>query len=154
MLQKKQILTPEEVSSNTKYTFTINPAAQYEDQKNRLRTAVNAHMQTFKSLGDDKVCTWELYPELSRGGRIHYHGWIQIHNRLKFYLNLMRFLNKNQVEIDTIEDMNVWETYCTKQKDMFQTKVKYYPFKSIKNNQILKETGDAVYVKDITQFMV
>lgn len=105
---------PEEVDTNTTYSFSINPSKQYETQKTRLKLIQNDLCKTLSYLGNQKVFSFELYPELSQTGRLHWHGDIKIYNVLEFYTNLIRIKDHVTFEIDTIDDMTKWNEYKTK----------------------------------------
>lgn len=60
----------------------------------------------------------ETYYERSSTGRPHAHGVIRFHSYDDIY-KLYKYMNDNylniQVEIDTIDDMQKWKAYMTKQ---------------------------------------
>jgi len=65
-----------------------------------------------------KSIEFDLYGDVSRTGRIHYHGKIRfktIDAIKKFYLKyIYKLSDKFQIEMDTIDDEEVWDEYCTK----------------------------------------
>lgn len=109
------ILNMEDISIHSIYTLTINP-------ENKLQ-CFNSHTRVNDCLKElDHVLFYikncELYPELSKTGRLHYHGTIWFNSTdeiINFYLNLPHTLKKCTIEIDTISNKDVWDDYCTKQ---------------------------------------
>lgn len=73
---------------------------------------------------------YELYQETSmpkqfkegKAGRIHFHGIIIIKNyhTLRSFLTvgISRLSDHAYIDIDTIDDVQTWQTYCTKQQKL------------------------------------
>lgn len=91
-----------------------------------LEMNINEDLQLFKKLKYSKI---EVYPELSPTGRLHYHGYIEIHNVLKFYYHDTHILNQISYEIDTIsedpEGIYKYEQYVLKQQQHFKEFLDY-----------------------------
>lgn len=151
---RNQIPAMETIDPSVTYAFNLNPSTQYENQKKRFHICINAHTILLKLLGDDKIVTWVLHPELSPTGRVHYHGTIQIHDPFNFYIRLSKFLEQSTVVIKPITPDDKWHDYCHKQALIIKPNLKHYPLKSTYFNNLLKETHDSLYVNDITKFMV
>lgn len=64
---------------------------------------------------------WWIIPELTKSGRIHYHGWLRIDDKIKFYKQTYPFLKSDgfvkTVELETQKDMHDWMWYCTKDEN-------------------------------------
>jgi len=103
----------EEIQILTLYTFTINL-----QQKLNLTIQQRVRQYEYKINHFFKDYMYiEIYPELSSSGRLHYHGicsFTSLQNIWFFYENMHR-QNGYTLEIDTIEDLPKWNTYCTKQ---------------------------------------
>lgn len=150
---KHSLVSPEEVNPTLMYTFTISPREQYTHSKDlTLKKHLKNILKIINKLGTHKDYQFKLYPELSSTGRLHYHGTIKITNPFNFYLNLQKVIDDCTMEIDSIQDMETWAKYITKQEHLWAD-IKYpYPLKWSDNN-ILKETEDSIYVKDITEYL-
>lgn len=98
------------------YAFSFNPESQpcswASDKVNKWFT------EMIKVFGHLKASTVEMSVELSKLGRLHFHGTIQITSLWKFYYYDVPFLCKEgSFEIDTIKSLDEWQTYVDKNKD-------------------------------------
>lgn len=116
---KANIVSPENIMDGVAYTFNITPSdkAQFWGKTNRCEDNFRIYNDYLHSKLSSTI-RYELYQELSRNGRIHYHGII-IFDELSavhdFYANRIYWLQENAIiEIDTCEDEEVWEKYCMK----------------------------------------
>jgi len=114
-------LKPEDMTPDTDYSITLNPQLQYFDDADRIN---KIYVETFKML-----CAWSawsgtLQMEVSSNGRLHWHGVIRIKDIKKFYVDIVPCLQaRYSYEIDTIQDMETWMKYCTKQKHILDHKL-------------------------------
>jgi len=125
---KQSILSPEKVEINVKYTFSINPNDDYQfwndTEAERVKKATN-HITWLCR----KYCNiyFELFMDVSRVGRIHWHGTILFNNRLnikQFFTEIIHDLTlKHTIEMDTIADPKKWLEYCTKTKHLWDNTV-------------------------------
>lgn len=109
--------SPEDIDIELPYTFTFNPCdgRQYYYDADRVETFMEYWRTLFDSMFDDIEI--DVHLEVSKLGRLHFHGIIKFKNLLNFYLkDIIKLKNEGTLEIDTIEDGEVWEEYCTKQK--------------------------------------
>lgn len=68
-----------------------------------------------------QVSTFRMYPEISPKGRIHYHGIINLYDSFEFYSHIIPLLNEVcMFEIDTIDDMDYWESYIQKDRNIME----------------------------------
>lgn len=150
---KHQLIAPEEVNPSCTYTFTVSPREQYTHSKDlTLEKHLKQILTIINKLGTNKDYYFQLYPELSSTGRLHYHGTIKISNPFNFYLNVQKVIDDCTMEIDTIEDPDIWKQYQLKQQHLWKD-IKYpYPLKW-KHSNIIKETSDTILVKDITSWL-
>lgn len=126
--QKKQnILSPELVVPKTDYAYTICPNDDFQHWNGEDR------VKTFKRYAVNfilKSCPakLDLWMEISRTGRLHWHGRINFpsyeHIRLFYIDYIHKFLKDNMVELDTIEDELKWSTYCSKGKNIINENIK------------------------------
>lgn len=99
----------------TTYTFTLNPESQPAlYQTNKIQ---KWYCDIIKDMSKLKACIYELNLEISKLGRLHYHGWIRITTPWRFYLEDIPYLcTVGSFEIDTISDMDEWQRYMDKNK--------------------------------------
>lgn len=120
---KLSVLSPEEVDNNKFYTFTFNPRVQPVRSKAGFKCSAFSEWQTdvLRTLRRSVNAQYNICIELSRGGRLHYHGTIKILNIINFYIqDLPALLEEGMLEIDTIKDDEVWTTYCHKQESLMK----------------------------------
>lgn len=124
-------LDMEDIEINVEYAITINPSDKFQcfDYMKRMdcfKKLFNEKIRPLVSFGD--MCT-QLYLEISKMGRLHYHGTIEFQNEEdigEFFLNKIHLLiDRTSFEIDTISDPEIWYDYCTKQKDK-QSKINLF----------------------------
>lgn len=160
---------PDMIELNVPYTITINPDNNHQYTKPQhlrpdrtylpsdrmyytTRYIHNAHMLKLK-----RYATWTLYPEFStpkpdnKKGvtRLHFHGIIQFYDYEGIKLFYCTWLNKLKdtcmVEIDTIDNIQTFKNYCTKNtttmKALFKLDNLPYPITSntphITNNRVI-----------------
>lgn len=138
---KKSIISPEEVSTDGWYTFNLNPSEQYEFEGSPI-SRWNKCYQNIQGLISRFVdcATIEGNLEISRSGRVHMHGYIKYKKIADFYLILPMVSRFAHIEIDTIDDINIWDKYVTKSEDVlknYQVKIKQDKL-ILPKNQFLK----------------
>jgi hypothetical protein len=108
-------VSPETIELKQFYTFNVAPDDDAQDWGSTLRdhSVFHAYENLIHSSFGPENYHVILYQEVSRNGRIHYHGVIKfetpdaIHD---FYVKKLHNMEKhNRIEIDTIEDVEVWE---------------------------------------------
>lgn len=122
--KKSPIIEPEKIRCNTDYTFTISPedSMQYWQEPNSLQREKKFYEQwtVFLKKHVAAYADYKLHVEISRSGRLHMHGVIKFLSIKDFFLySIQKLQNRAQIEIDSIEDMDVWTKYITKQQVMF-----------------------------------
>lgn len=89
---------------------------QYWNEHNRVEKNINA---TVKLLSPIKA-QYQLYQEVSRTGRLHWHGYLlftEYEQITSFYVHdVHRLEMRSKIEVDTIKDLNKWEEYIQKQR--------------------------------------
>jgi len=131
--QKSQLLKLEDIIPQEAYAFTINPESQYFDKNERSTNSRMAMVTSrIKSILRSPNFQYKLYMEYSPTGRIHGHGWIWIFNPMAFLDEDIHGINeKAHIEIDTINNEDIWFEYCTKQCHITQTMIyRFLPIKS------------------------
>lgn len=124
-----QLMKFEEMQEEVMYAVTINPDDDYQCWNEhftelRLTAFIDKTKNVLHKLTKDS-CHLELYIETSPVGRLHYHGYITLYNKIDFYINCIHELLKHfHIEIDTLTEDNKWETYITKQQLLFNKCIK------------------------------
>lgn len=118
---KWKCLSPEDLKIGKKYSFTLNPLLQYFDCEKRVQLVQEFVFDLLLHL--DKSFNCKLVMEISKGGRIHYHGCIEFKDIIKFFIHNVNRLQSNfTYEIDEINGPEKWQEYVVKQKDMWPDK--------------------------------
>lgn len=144
------ILSPETIQLNTNYAITINPCDDYqffkEETGDSRITKSNNHITYL--IRNNPNYIFDLHLEVSRKGRIHYHGTLSFThtNHIRnFYLEFIpKLLLSHHIEIDTISDPKKWEDYCKKSKILFNYNLKTTDIIKVKkpNNKLYKPIDD------------
>lgn len=103
-----------------KYTFSINANDSLQHwEKNSLwrdRLLIQSYTKLLEPL--KSYADYELYPEFSKFGRFHYHGYITFKSPKALYgyqCNYVhKLLSKAQIEIDVVNHPDSYEKYITK----------------------------------------
>lgn len=112
------IVAPEDIDINVCYSLTINPSDDFQffNSSSRLNQS-REWMEYILFLYGQKIYI-NIFQEVSRRGRIHYHGKIKfktIEALKTFYVeHLHNLLSKAHIEIDTISNPEEWDEYCRK----------------------------------------
>lgn len=116
------------------YSVTINPEDKYQHQgtPGRFKAFKSLMYELFLSLSAQHI-DYKFNIELSEpknnrfgsGPRYHVHGWIRFrsnHSIFQFLDNTYyRWTRIGHVDIDTVDDLKIWELYMTKQQHLFKT---------------------------------
>lgn len=124
--ERHSVISPEKVHPNVPYTFTWNPDDAHQGWKAERETDRISQVRAyFINLVVNKLnATIKAELEVSPLGRLHFHGTIKFNSLQaikRFYvMDIRNLLNNAQIEIDSIEDDEVWDTYCRKQNEVMQ----------------------------------
>lgn len=82
MTTRHNLLEPEDVVLSRNYCFTVSPSDKHQSYGLNSTTRVNEFMKHWKEVFDkwfDKISTIrvKLRMEVSKQGRLHFHGWIK-----------------------------------------------------------------------------
>jgi len=125
--KKNELIDMEDIDPKERYAFTFNPndERQFFNKSNRLGLCISELEKVFYV---KSVYTLELYPEISKSGRFHVHGYIIIHDPVSWVLNIVHRLCKcGTVCIKKIDDGVKWQEYITKQKVLHEhVKLNHY----------------------------
>lgn len=118
---KDKMISPEELLINTKYSITLNPndKRQYfglTDRISKLRQFIEQQLLEVPNV------KFYLHMEISRNGRLHFHGTIvftTIESIKHFYImKVNEWQDYYQIDMDTIKDEKIWNAYCVKSKSI------------------------------------
>jgi hypothetical protein len=134
---------PEDIIPGTLYTFNINPKYEYASISSMRTSMMKQLSEVTKTPDNQRTCTYYFHIEFSSTGRLHLHGVVKIHRVIDFYLYTLRKLQSiSTYEIDTIQDYNIWSTYCTKQSDLLTREHK--GSHTITNNIYIKDESKQI----------
>lgn len=121
---KNIFLKPENIFVNERYAFNFNPSGQPKIGKlNSLKEWIGVYSKFL--LHTLKGCKVELFVEISCTGRYHFHGYIKITDKIKFYTCDVHELQLNGTSImKVIDNEEVWGIYCNKQQSFIQPHLK------------------------------
>jgi len=122
-VKKPKVITQMLCEGET-YAFSLNP--EYQAEKfatvTRDRMIVNHVKNQLHKLHG---CTYAMYPEFAPlTGRLHYHGYLKITKVYDFYLTLPKVRKLCQIEIDIINDKQIWEEYIFKDRKKMELPMK------------------------------
>lgn len=96
-------------------TLAPDDKFQFFDVDDRIAKFYSA-TRTNLTLAIKQTCYLRLRTEVSSLGRLHYHGYVTIRDRLKFYLYTIPYLQGNYtINIKNMQDEMGWDNYCQKQ---------------------------------------
>lgn len=115
----------EDLKLNMPYAFSFNPEAQPRDFN--VDCIPKWFTSIIKTVGKLKACTVEMSVEISKLGRLHFHGTLTVHKSWQFYYYDVPMLCKEgSFEIDTIGKIDEWQTYIDKNKTEMMTMMKEF----------------------------
>lgn len=112
------LVPPEKLELNTYYTLNINPYETLYSQSVTLKEKIAMLIKYVQELLYYTDVGYQLYPELSKVGKLHVHGLIKFYTPesvMEVYNNIYNTMGKIAIEIDTIDNIETYLTYCKKQ---------------------------------------
>jgi len=115
----------EHAKTNIKYAFSFNPESQpCSYASDRIQKWWVEQVKLFGSLKGSSI---ELSVEISKTGRLHFHGVIQLTTLWKFYYyDVPKLMKDGAFEIDTISKHDEWMAYVDKNKDEMSEMMKAF----------------------------
>lgn len=115
----------EHAQLNIKYAFSYNPESQpCSYASDRIQKWWVEQVKLFGSLKGSSI---ELSVEVSKFGRLHFHGTIQLTTLWKFYYyDVPKLMKDGAFEIDTISKHDEWMAYVDKNKDEMSEMMKAF----------------------------
>lgn len=107
------------LDEHVRYALTLSPSMQYDDPQ---YSKVRAHKETYYAITHfvhllRDTCSILLVPEISKAGRWHYHGLLNIKNTYSFHAEVLpRLRGICKYEIDVINDPDIWKEYMYKDR--------------------------------------
>lgn len=114
---KKNILSPEVMEPDKEYSTTWNPCDSYQffGKSDRIEKCTE---MVEKLIFDFPNTHLNLHMEVSRNGRLHFHGTISFTSQdaiNDFYIHRIHSLQQLfNIDIDNLIDKEKWTIYCTK----------------------------------------
>lgn len=135
---KEQILAPDKVLINTLYTFTMNPNDDYQYWKEDESQRISKSLRHIKFILRKYIyINLDLIIDVSRTGRIHWHGTVNFKHEnciKRFFMEAIHeLLTKFHIEMDTIADIDKWTAYCKKTLHFWNISVNTNDFLRIHN---------------------
>lgn len=122
--QKYSLPSMEDAILNYAYAFSYNPQFQPSDYQGDFEKWYNS---IIKILCKMKGCEISFSVELSKLGRLHFHGTLIMTTLWKFYYYDVKLLmNEGTFEIDTIKSIDEWQAYVDKNKIEMSTMMEAY----------------------------
>lgn len=116
---KYSIISPEDISLDERYSFSYNPEEQPDVQRFyciTLKCFESWSQKIYEIFSTLRYCEIETYVEISKAGRLHFHGYIRITDIANFYFyDLRKLKHYGTFEIDFIEQDENWDAYIKKQ---------------------------------------
>lgn len=115
----------EHAKIDTEYAFSFNPESQpVSYASDRLQ---KWWIEMAKLFGSFKGSTVKLSVEISKLGRLHFHGTIKISTLWKFYYyDVPKLMKDGAFEIDTIGKYDEWMAYVDKNKNEMSEMMKAF----------------------------
>lgn len=111
-------LNYEDVQEGKLYAFSFNPMDkwQYDHVKGQFRLRTKSFLDDAQRLFFFAGASTRTWVEVSKKGRLHYHGVILIHDKSLFYVYDLTGLEKSgALCIKEIDNEDKWYEYCQKQ---------------------------------------
>lgn len=115
----------EHAKKDIDYAFSFNPESQpVSYASDRLQ---KWWIEMAKLFGSFKGSTVKLQVEISKLGRLHFHGTLKISTLWKFYYyDVPKLMKDGAFEIDTISKVDEWTAYVNKNKDEMSEMMKAF----------------------------
>lgn len=131
------------LANGTTYSVTLNMSKQKfgTNSINRPRLLVEQYTDFMKANFAD-WCDYQMIPEISIGGRFHYHGRLKMNDSFLFHLIYSNKISEHaNLDIDTIDDDEVWTAYLEKDKELMEKELHkmHLPYQINNNTAIKKE---------------
>lgn len=119
-----QLLKAEQIVLDTDYAFSYNPKEQHDlvslsggEYELIIKDRKKAFLRKTKlMLHNLKGSSYRLWFEVSPKGRMHWHGYIRIHDLNEWFMHdTMMLMHYGAVCIKEITDRPYWQDYVTKQ---------------------------------------
>jgi len=138
----------EHAKTNTLYAFSYNPESQpVSYASDRIQ---KWWVEMVKLFGSLKGSTINLSVEISKLGRLHFHGTIEISTLWKFYYyDVPKIMKDGSFEIDTISKHDEWLAYVDKNKDEMSEMMKAF---GLPRTLATKKTKIVTMEKELKRF--
>lgn len=135
--KKEEIISPEDIIPKVRYAITINPSdkRQFFECTDRIDKLKDSMIQLLLQVPNVDI---DIRMEVSRAGRLHFHGtiswsnheaikhffviqihqWMQIHN-----ISIVKIGKDDSTNEDLIDHNNKWDEYCSKSRHLIDVRI-------------------------------
>lgn len=123
---KAPILSPEKIVPLQMYSITLNPndKRQFFNCSDRIEKLTKFMEDLLLEVPN---IDFVLHMEVSRTGRLHFHGTIKFNTKESikhfFVIQIHDWLEVLHIDIDNLLDPVIWTTYCTKSRHLIDVVV-------------------------------
>lgn len=153
--EKYECVSPEDVELGVDYALTISPKDDLQFFGQNSNNRVISFMEAMTPICYKNIYAdyYKLVMEISKGGRLHFHGWIRWDDKdsLKtFFLTIKKLQNVGTYAIkpmsatDISDKYKTWSDYVFKQKWLWDNKyiinneMQVFTKKEMKKSKIIK----------------
>lgn len=117
-------IKPEDVKTYHKYAFNLAP--EYQPTQGKLNSFKEWYDHFEHILRDICIASkYTMFVEISSKGRFHFHGYIEVHDIMNFYIfDVKTLMNNGTCVMKEIEDVTKWHEYIHKQEKFIQKYLK------------------------------
>lgn len=120
--------------NDIKYAITINTSNMYQHFNFQTPRRLKYALQVYYNIGRllSQVSEYEYFPEISKDGRIHVHGYITFFDTFEYHVHLAHILNDVcNIKIKDIDDEERWAEYIKKDQGIVEQclKVRNLPYR-------------------------
>lgn len=113
-------VSPEEIERDCDYAISYNPDDSHQHWHKDSRVTLCEEFMRNLLWTINKWALVDVQMEVSKQGRLHFHGTIKVQDVRGFFVFAIRRLQDNGTYcIKTIDDQKAWQEYCTKQSNLF-----------------------------------
>ncbi|UOF82064.1 rep protein [Circoviridae sp.] len=130
--KKNDIIDFENMIDGVFYAITINPNDKHQYFHNPIRLGnFLTDLKKEYLYKIDGTYEFDVYPEVSSKGRLHWHGFIKVYDKVNFYLfDIPNIIRKGTLVIREMNDEDSWLEYVTKHRE-FHTYIREHNYTKI-----------------------
>jgi hypothetical protein len=100
--------------------ITINPADQFLNEITYSRRAQKFCSYWHAKLQSVPSDEYQFNLELSRYGRLHWHGYVKVDDPclMANWVAIKKYKKNSNIDVDTVDDIDVWKKYIMKDEEL------------------------------------